>query len=110
MVPLIIFLSIATLWGIGAIQALSDRDPSLRKLNKWFRKVPNYHREIATGIYRGKYSSSNDYEEFRYVTDIKWQTMSYHRKLDAYEYTMNKLRKYQSSTSRRDYYGSYGSE
>lgn len=110
MAPLIVFLGCAFLWVLGAIVAICDGSPSPKKLDKWFHKAPNHLRERATGIYRGRYNPTNDYEEFHYVTLIKWYTMSPRDRLLGYEKATKKSSKSQYTPVRRNEFNSYGSE
>lgn len=105
--PVIVFLFFALLWGIGAILSVCDREPSAKKVDKWFKKTPLHIREKATGIYRGKFSDSYNYEEFIYVTDIMWKSLSLREKRSIY---IKFLPPKQSPKKCKSEYHSYGCE
>lgn len=83
-VPVIVFLFLALLWSIAAIMAICEKGPSNRKLTKWFINAPLHIKEKATGIYRGNFNNSNNYEEFSYVAEIKWRSLSLRDKQNIY--------------------------
>lgn len=78
------FAGIGIFWIIMIIAGMSESEPSIKKLNKWYHKLPDYNKEKATGIYRGDYPPHNDFEAWRYVTDIEWGLMNYDEKLRKY--------------------------
>lgn len=106
-IPVIVFLFFALLWSIGAILSVCDRGPSTRKINRWFRKAPLHIREKATGIYRGRFNDSNNYEEFIYVTDIMWKSLSLREKRKLYT---KFLPPKQTPKKYKSEYNSYGCE
>ena len=83
MSPLLVFLGLVIIWVVGF--TIANQSVSERKLDRWFSRAPAHIREKITQLYRGSFCSANDYEEFFYMTDIKWKFMSYKEKLTSYQ-------------------------